>query len=45
MVILEKALFQARAEGYDTCVNSPLGILAVDTEADAVAVGSWRRRR
>jgi len=34
MVILEKALFQARAEGYNTRVKSPLGILAVDTEAD-----------
>jgi len=34
MVILEKALFQARAEGYDPRMNGPLGILAVDTEDD-----------
>lgn len=34
IVILEKALFQAQAEEYNTRAKSPLGILAVDTEAD-----------
>ncbi|MCY3016157.1 MAG: type II toxin-antitoxin system VapC family toxin [Planctomycetota bacterium] len=39
MFIPEKALFHARVEGYDAFVSSPFGILAIDTEADAVAVG------